>query len=570
MFSSIYSGAVCGIRGQLVNVEADISDGFPSYTLVGYLASEVKEAKERVTTALKNSGYYLPAKKIIINLSPAGVRKQGTAYDLPIAIAVLGALGSIPQQDLTNIFAIGELSLNGDLAPIRGILPLVLMAKEQGIRRCLVPLRNAREAQLVEGIEVIPLPDLKAACIYFQKGAAAYEAYMEDTCAVDATGAYVAEGARDSAGAAAGGLSVDASSPSAGVVTAGGSCGVMRSGGVMAAVHDLSCIDRHTPKAPVEDFSDIIGQETLKRAILVAVSGMHHLLMIGPPGSGKSMSARRIRGIMPPMTFDEQLEVTRLYSVAGILEEDCALVRQRPFRCPHHTVPVKAMTGGGTMPVPGEISLAHRGILFLDELAEFHPATLEVLRQPLEEGVITINRLHGSFVFPADFMLVAAMNPCKCGYYPDRSRCRCSPQDVSRYLHRISRPLLDRIDLCIDVHPPKNDHYNKKKSVLSSSQMHARVMEVKAVQEQRFKNTGIRFNSEIPAAAMDQFCGLTKAMKDHMNELAGIFGLSVRGRHKLLRVARTIADLDGCESIQERQLDEASCYRMIDKTYWEF
>lgn len=530
MFSSIYSGAVCGIRGQLVNVEADISDGFPSYTLVGYLASEVKEAKERVTTALKNSGYYLPAKKIIINLSPAGVRKQGTAYDLPIAIAVLGALGRIPQQDLTHIFAIGELSLNGDLGPIRGILPLVLMAKEQGIRQCLVPLRNAREARLVEGIEVIPLPDLKAACIYFQQGAEAYEAYMRDKCAIDTSGAYVPETAEAVRSSAA----------------------------------------SHGPKGPVEDFSDILGQETLKRAIIVAVSGMHHLLMIGPPGSGKSMSAHRIPGIMPAMTFDEQLEVTRLYSVAGILEGDCALVSQRPFRCPHHTVPIKAMTGGGTMPVPGEISLAHRGILFLDELAEFHPATLEVLRQPLEEGVITINRLHGSFVFPADFMLVAAMNPCKCGYYPDRSRCRCSPQDVSRYLHRISRPLLDRIDLCIDVHPPKNDHYNKKKSALSTAQMHAKVMEAKAVQEQRFKDTGIHFNSEIPAAAMDQYCRLTRPLKDHVDELAKIFGLSVRGRHKLLRVARTIADLDGCESIGEPHLDEAACYRMIDKTYWEF
>lgn len=560
MFSDIYSGALYGIRGRLVNVEADISDGFPTYTLVGYLASEVKEAKERVTTALKNSGYYLPAKKIIINLSPAGVRKQGTAFDLPIALAVLGSLNHIPQQKLEHIFAIGELSLNGKLRPVKGLLPLLIMAREQGITRCFVPSDNEQEARLAEGMDIVALPDLKAACVYFQEGIEEYENYIR-TVKLAEMEKNPAAGPMAKSNGASNSVANTASNTASRSASNGASTAVLKSAANAAVVA--------ARPISVPDFADVAGQEALKRAIVVAASGMHHLLMIGPPGSGKSMSAGRIPGIMPPMTFDEQMEVTRLYSVAGLLDENCVLMNQRPYRCPHHTVPVKAMTGGGVMPAPGEISLAHRGILFLDELAEFHPATLEVLRQPLEEGVITINRLGGSFVFPAKFMLVAAMNPCKCGYYPDRNRCRCTSQDVYRYLHRISRPLLDRIDICVDVHPPK-DIFNMKKPVLSSADMRRMVSDAMDMQAERFAGNGLCFNSEIPAGDISRYCVLSRNLGKYMNELAKTFGLSARGRHKLLKVARTVADLDKSPLIEAKHLDEAAAYRMIDRTYWDY
>ena len=531
MFTSIYSGAVCGIDGQVVCVEADISDGFPTYSLVGYLASEVKEARERVTAALKNSGYRMPAKKIIINLSPAGLRKQGTAYDLPIALAILGSLGVIPQKNLKSVFAVGELSLDGSLRPVKGILSLMLMAKKQGFLRCLVPAQNVGEACLVRRSakpcpEIIGVSDLQMAC---------------------------------------------------------GCLSGEREGAALpvAASADMPVMAR------AEDFSGIVGQELLKRAIVVAVSGMHHFLMIGPPGCGKSMSARAIRGIMPPMTFEESLEVTQLYSVAGILEKDCALVTQRPFRSPHHTIPIKAMTGGGRVATPGEVSLAHRGILFMDELAEFSPAVLEILRQPLEEGVISINRLHGSFVFPAGFMLVAAMNPCKCGYYPDRSRCRCSPKDVYQYLHRISRPLWNRIDVCVEVQPPrpaiyeKEDIFNRKKRKedsgeelkaqrLCSQTMALMVKEARQIQAARFKDSPIYFNAEMPAELVNKYCITEPEERGYVDQLVKTLELSMRGRHKLLKVARTIADLDGKELISMKHLDEAVCYRTVEQSYWEY
>ncbi len=520
MFSKIYSGTIYGINGHLVGIETDISDGFPSYTLVGYLASEVKEARERVSTAMKNSGYYLPAKKIIVNLTPAGMRKQGTAFDLPIALTLMSALGYIPQQNMQSMFAIGELSLNGRICPVKGILPLMMTAKEQGLSTCIVPVENAKEASLVEGIDVIPMPDLKAACLYFSKGYDDYVRYLE----------VLSEEALD------------------------------------AEFKPVTAFQRKDGN--VLDFGDIYGQEDLKRALVVAAAGMHHLLMIGPPGCGKSMSARRLPDILPPMSMEECLEVSRLYSVAGQMDGQSGLICKRPFRDPHHTIPMKALTGGGHIPIPGEISLAHRGVLFLDELAEFLPGTLEVLREPLEEGVITLNRLNASFVYPAKFMLVAAMNPCRCGYYPDRTRCRCTENDVFKYLHRISRPLLDRIDLCVDVQPPDNSNLYRKKQVLSTDTMRQMVLDAHKIQQYRYKEYGIDFNSEMTSAMIDEFCCLDDSLQKYLDELAKQFSLSVRGRHKLLKVARTIADLEGALLVQEEHLTEAACYRMIDKSYW--
>ncbi len=526
MFSKIYSGAIYGISGHLVGIETDISDGFPSYTLVGYLASEVKEARERVSTAMKNSGYHLPAKKIIVNLTPAGMRKQGTAFDLPIALTLLSALGYIPQTHLQSLFAIGELSLNGHICPVKGILPLMITAKEQGLKTCIVPVENAKEASFVEGLDVIPMPDLKAACIYFSMGKDAYDHYM----------------------------------------------GVLAEEEMSTEFNNLKAFQKMAGESVDDvslDFSDIYGQEDLKRALVVAASGMHHILMVGPPGCGKSMSARRLPDILPWMSLEECLEVSRLYSVAGLMEDCRGLISKRPFRSPHHTIPEKALIGGGHIPTPGEISLAHRGVLFLDELAEFSPRTLEVLREPLEDGVITLNRLNASFVYPAKFMLVAAMNPCRCGYYPDRNRCRCTEKDVFRYLHRISRPLLDRIDLCVDVQPPDKSYLYRKKQVLSTHEMRQMVLGAHQIQERRFKQQGICFNSDMTSAMLDVFCHLDRPLQEYLDVLVEQFGLSVRGRHKLLKVARTIADLESAYNIKEEHLTEAACYRMIDKSYWE-
>lgn len=529
MFTSIKSGAVSGIEGRIVTVEADISDGFPSYALVGYLASEVKEAKERVTSALKNSGYRLPAKKIIVNLSPAGMRKQGTAYDLPIALAILGSLGILKQEKLKGLFAVGELSLDGSLRPIKGILSLILMANRQGIRRCMVPLENKQEALLIaqagkDSPEIIGVNDLATAVAYLMGknpiNGQTEPFFDEPTDSLD----------------------------------------------TQENLH--SSLSKQTSfTAFVPDFAEIEGQEILKRAIIIAVAGMHHFLMIGPPGCGKSMSAQAMRGILPPLTFEESLEVTQLYSVAGMLGEKQALIRQRPFRSPHHTVPIKTMTGGGSSPMPGEVSLAHRGILFLDEFAEFPPQVLEVLRQPMEEGTICLNRLQGNVTYPAKFMLVAAMNPCKCGYWPDHSRCRCNPQSVQRYQQRISRPLWDRIDLCAEVHPPISDDFDAEK--LDSKTMSEKIQKARLLQEDRYHQENLHFNSELKGNQIKKYCLTSAHITMYAENLAKIFNLSMRGKNKLLVTARTIADVEGSSTILEEHLDEAVTYRTLESKTWE-
>lgn len=507
MFSKVISGAVYGVSGSLIDVEADVSDGFPMYAVVGYLASDVKESRERVTTALRNLGILLPAKRVVINLSPADLRKQGTGFDLAIALSILCSLEYLPLQRLKNTMVIGELGLDGKVGSVNGVLPLVLTAREQGIKICIVPRANAGEAAAIAGVQVIAVATLREAVDHL-KGhttispeAVDFEALLQQ--------------------------------------------------------QDL----------PDIDFSELYGQESLKRAIEVAVAGMHHVLMIGSAGSGKSMAARRIGTIMPPMTFEECLEVSRIYSVAGRMQGE-PLMMKRPFREPHHTVTAATLVGGGTHPLPGEISLAHRGVLFLDEAAEFKANVLEVLRQPLEEGHIMLNRVYGSFRFPARFMLVMAMNPCKCGHYPDMDKCRCSPSEVRRYLGRLSRPLMDRLDVCIQVSPVAEAALLKKKPGRTSAQMRQAILRAREVARQRFGTEVARYNASMTASEVEYYCRLGQDEENFLRNVLEKLQVSARGFNKILKVARTIADLDGADRIQVLHLSEAVAYRMVDQQYW--
>lgn len=506
MYSIVTTAILHGINSLPVQVEADVSNGLPVFEMVGFLAAEVRESKERVRTALRNCGYQLPAKRITINLSPANIRKCGSGFDLPITVAILAALGIIAETALKNLLVIGEIGLNGDILAVDGILPIVLQAKENGIGACMIPMGNRKEAALVEGIQILPVESLKAVMDYF-------------------SGAYTMD------------------------------------------EEDVGRTFREEEQIP--DFADVSGQKLLRRACEVAVSGMHNLLMVGPPGAGKTMVAKRIPGILPPMEPDERMEVSKIYSVCGLMHANEGLVQRRPFRAPHHSISPRGLAGGGRLPKPGEVSLAHRGVLFLDELPEFQKSTLEILRQPMEDGAITISRVGGSFTYPADFLLVCAMNPCKCGYYPDRMKCRCANTSIRQYLSKISQPLLDRIDLCVEAEPITYRELINRKQGESSALIRSRVLAAQQLQRERFLGTGWYFNSQIPAAKLSEFCALGKKETAYMERIFEKLQLSARAYHKILKVARTIADLDGSARITTRHLTEAVCYRSMDKKYWE-
>ena len=509
MYSIVTTAILQGIDSLPVSVEADVSDGLPVFEMVGFLASEVRESRERVRTALRNCGHQLPAKRITINLSPANIRKSGNGFDLPITVAVLTALGMIPQQMLEQTLVIGEIGLNGSVLAVDGILPILLMAKTQGIHRCIIPHQNYREAQVVDGLDIFPVDHIKT---------------VMEICG----SAYTVEKTLPH---------VD--------------------------------VDREPDQPANPDFSDVNGQQMLRRACEIAVSGMHNLLMIGPPGAGKTMIARRIPGILPPMERPEQLEVSKIYSVSGMLHKNSGLISERPFRAPHHTISPQGLAGGGMIPKPGEVSLAHRGVLFLDELPEFQKTTLEILRQPMEDGSITITRVNSSLVYPADFLLVCAMNPCKCGFYPDRSRCVCSNTSIRQYLSRISQPLLDRIDLCAEAEPVSYRDLTSTAHGESSAQIRVRVLAAQRLQQERFASEPWFFNSQIPSGRIGQFCGLDQEETAYMERAYEKLQLSARAYHKILKVARTIADLDASERITVRHLAEAVCYRSLDKKFWE-
>ncbi len=506
MYSVITTAIHHGLNAVPVKVEADVSEGLPCFEMVGFLASEVKEAKERVRTALKNCGCPIPAKHITINLTPADIRKSGTGCDLPVAAALLSALGVVDGEPLSGYVLIGEIGLNGQVLPVGGVLSAAIMTKEQGYEGILVPEANAKEAAIIPGIRVIPVPDLASFLRYAREG-------------------FPASPATETAS------------------------------GLWETTYTV-------------DFCEIYGQQMVRRACEIAVSGMHNLLMIGPPGSGKTMAARRIPTILPHLSQEEKLELSQIYSIGNLLDEKRIIQNERPFRSPHHTATPAAIAGGGKIPRPGEISLAHHGVLYLDELPEFSPHTLEVLREPLEEKQIHLSRLDASITYPADFLLVASMNPCPCGYYPDRNRCSCTSFQIRQYVNHVSQALLDRIDLCVEAKEISFDQMQRTRNSESSAVIRARVERTHALQRERYRDRPYRFNARIPNADLAEFCALDEESRARMQDKFEEYGLSARTYNQMIRIARTIADMEGAPQIRWRHLEEALCFRSPNKKYW--
>ena len=517
MLAKILSAAIHGVDVRTVEVEVNVVEGMMNEDgkkdcttiIVGLPDAAIRESRERIFNAIKQSELRAPLGRVIVNLAPADLRKSGTAYDLPIALGQLGSIGSIPPSSLNGVMVIGELALNGTVRPIQGALPMAMHAKHIGLKSIILPKENALEAAAAQGIPVIGVTTLREAAAYL-------------------------------------------------------------SGAIQIAPQqvDLSSIYRDI-YVGLPDFADVKGQEHAKRALLIAAAGGHNLLMIGPPGSGKSMLCKRLPSIVPPLSMEESLEVTKVHSIAGVLDPHCGLIVRRPFRNPHHTVSDAGLVGGKAIPRPGELSLAHRGILFLDELPEFRRSVLEVMRQPLENGEVTLSRASGSFVFPAKIMLIAAMNPCPCGYYGSNIRkCTCTRMMVNAYRGRISGPLLDRIDLHVEVPALTEAVLTSRRNGESSESMRQKVFAARKIQQARYAGTSIPDNASLNGKIMDDICHLSQECVLMMRNIINELQLSARSYDRILRVARTIADLEGTAEISALHIAEAANYRILDRQTW--
>ena len=510
MFVKTYAGAIVGINAVTVTVEVNLAESGLGLFLVGLPDNAVKESEQRIRSAFENSGMRMTAKKIVVNLAPADLRKEGAAFDLPIAIAILAATSQVVDEKLPSTMFAGELSLDGGIKGVKGVLPLVVKAREEGLKRVILPLENAAEGAVVDGIDIIGVRSLGEVVGYLN-GDIAIEPTISDEF-----------------------------------------------------VESVAALNRY-----VEDFSDVKGQAQVKRALEIAAAGGHNVIMIGAPGSGKTMLARRLPSIMPPMTLEEALEATKIHSVAGKLGTSAGLLTQRPFRAPHHLTSQVALIGGGQSPQPGEVSLAHNGILFLDELPEFGRNVLEVLRQPLEDKKITVSRARYSVEYPANFSLVASMNPCPCGYYNHPTKeCTCPPSAVHRYMSRISGPLLDRIDLHIEVTPVPLAEMMSERVEESSEAVRERVIRARRIQSKRFRGLGIHTNSMMNSKMLREYCPLDERSRSLLERAMAQLNLSARAHDRIIKVARTIADLAGEEQISVAHISEAITYRTLDRESW--